>query len=206
MQRPCWKPPQTERKTKGGKNLNRSGKRCDVTIAVVGIGFALLTLLVWIPKDIDTGVIDEWRRSVRIGDAMLPTFAAVVILGASIMVGLRAMFGKSAGAPRTMSLAFIGMVVAIFALSLTVMWVAGPALVELWFGGDVPYRTLLDTAPWNYTGFVLGGTLMIFGFTALAWHRLTWRDLAIALGATIVMALLYDVPFDNLYLPPNGDF
>lgn len=186
--------------------MTRSGIRCDVTIAVVGIGFALLTLLIWIPKDIDTGVIDEWRRSVRIGDAMLPTFAAVVILGASIMVGLRAMFGKSAGAPRTMSLAFIGMVVAIFAISLTVMWVAGPALVGLWFGGDVPYRTLLDTAPWKYTGFVLGGTLMIFGFTALARHRLSWRDLAIAMFATIVMALLYDVPFDNLYLPPNGDF
>ena len=70
----------------------------------------------------------------------------------------------------------------------------------------MPYRSLIDTAPWNYTGFVLGGALMIFGFISIARHRMEWRDLGIALGAAIFIALLYDVPFDNLYLPPNGDF
>ena len=186
--------------------MDESKKRCDVTIGLVGTGLALLTLFYWIPKDIDTGVIDEWRRTVRIGDAMLPTFAAVVVLGSSLMVVLRGILGLATGGPRTMSLGFLGLVLAVFIISLSVMWVAGPALVRLWFGGDVPYRTLIDTAPWKYTGFVLGGALMVFGFIALARHRLAWRDLGIAFGATIVIALLYDLPFDNLYLPPNGDF
>ena len=186
--------------------MDESKRRCDVTIGLVGTGLAFLTLFYWIPKDIDTGVIDEWRRTVRIGDAMLPTFAAVVILGSSLMVGLRAILGLATGGPRTMSLVFMGLVLAVFAISFGVMWRAGPALVGIWFSGDVPYRTLIDTAPWKYTGFILGGALMVFGFIALARHRIVWRDLGIAFAATVVIALLFDVPFDNLYLPPNGDF
>lgn len=186
--------------------MKQSSKRNDVVIGLVGMCFALLTLFYWIPVDIDTGVIDEWRRTIRIGDAMLPTFAAIAILGSSIMIGLRAMLGLGSGGPRAMSLVFVGIVLAVIATGLTVMWVAGPAIVALRFSGDASYRTLLDTAPWKYTGFVLGGTCLVCGLTVLARHRFAWRDVGIALGATVVIALLYDLPFDNLYLPPNGDF
>lgn len=186
--------------------MDQSNKRYDVVISLVGIILALLTLFVWIPNDIDTGVIDVWRRSVRIGDAMLPTFAAVVILGSSIVIGLRAVFGHASGGPRAMSLKFMAKVLAVFIVSIAVMWSAGSALVSIWFSGEVPYRSLIDTAPWNYTGFVLGGALMIFGFISIARHRVEWGNLGIALVAAILIALLYDVPFDNLYLPPNGDF
>ncbi|GAA6208523.1 hypothetical protein NBRC116601_18160 [Cognatishimia sp. WU-CL00825] len=186
--------------------MNQSKKRYDFFISLVGIVLALLTLFVWIPTDIDTGVIDVWRRSVRIGDAMLPTFAAVVILGSSTVIGLRALHGRATGGARAMSLEFMAMVLAVFIVSIAVMWHAGPALVSLWFSGDTSYRSLIDTVPWNFTGFVLGGALMIFGFIAIARHRVERRDLGIALVATIFIALLYAVPFDNLYLPPNGDF
>ena len=186
--------------------MDRSKQTCDVIICLFGVGVALITLFVWIPRDIDTGVIDVWRRSVRIGDAMLPTFAALIILGSSIMVGLRALIGKASGGTRPMSPAYCGMVFAVLAVSIAIMWSAGPALVWMWFSGEMSYRTLLDTAPWKYTGFILGGAFLISGLIALAQHRLRLRDLGIAIVASCVIALLYDLPFDNLFLPPNGEF
>ena len=73
-------------------------------------------------------------------------------------------------------------------------------------GGETPYRVLRATAPWKYLGFALGGTVMTFGLIALSQHRPSWRLAALAFVATLVIALLYDLPFDNLLLPPNGDF
>ena len=70
-------------------------------------------------------------------------------------------------------------------------------------GGE--YRLLRDTAPWKYLGFVVGGTFMIFTLMSLADGRLRLMRLAMALLVTVIMALLYDLPFDDLQLPPNGD-
>lgn len=122
------------------------------------------------------------------------------------MIGVRALLNRASGTPRSMSWVFLISSLAIVVLSLFIMWKAGPLFVGLWFSGEEPYRKFIDTAPWKYTGFILGGTLMVFAFMALAGHRLKWRDAAMAFIATVIIALLYDLPFDNLFLPPNGDF
>ena len=86
------------------------------------------------------------------------------------------------------------------------MLLTGPILAWIVTGGETPYRVLRATAPWKYLGFALGGTVMTFGLIALSQHRPSWRLAALAFVATLVIALLYDLPFDNLLLPPNGDF
>jgi len=89
---------------------------------------------------------------------------------------------------------------------MALMLLTGPILAWIVTGGETPYRVLRATAPWKYLGFALGGTVMTFGLIALSQHRPSWRLAALAFVATLVIALLYDLPFDNLLLPPNGDF
>ena len=36
-------------------------------------------------------------------------------------------------------------------------------------------------------------------------EQLSWRAMLIALAAVAGIILLYDVPFDDILLPPNGD-
>ena len=79
---------------------------------------------------------------------------------------------------------------------------AGPLLAT---GVDGGYRPLRATPPWSYLGFVLGGTVLIGALTGLVNRQQSLRDYAIGLAAALIIALLYDLPFDDLVLPPNGD-
>ena len=36
-------------------------------------------------------------------------------------------------------------------------------------------------------------------------RQVRWSRVLLALGVTLILALLYDVPFEDLLLPPNGD-
>jgi hypothetical protein len=67
------------------------------------------------------------------------------------------------------------------------------------------YRDLRDTLPWKYIGFLLGSTGLITTCIAAIETRFSWRALLIALVATTALMALYDLPFDDLLLPPNGD-
>ena len=185
--------------------MNRRGYIREIAVGVLGIGFALLALLIWIPLDIDTGVIDVWRRSVRIGDAMLPVFSAGGLLLSGAVVVLRTILRGTAEVPGAIDPRFLFWGALIMAAGIGAMLVTGPLLVWIWSAGETPYRLLLDTAPWKYAGFVTGGWIMSFGFMALAGHRFSGRMALIALIATVLIALVYDLPFDSLLLPPNGD-
>ena len=50
-----------------------------------------------------------------------------------------------------------------------------------------------------------GGTVMVAGLIAVVEQRLTAAALAAALLSAAALAVFYDVPFDDLLLPPNGD-
>lgn len=186
--------------------MTQSNKLIEILIGLSGAGFALVVLLVWIPADIDTGLIDVWRRTIRIGDAMLPTFAATGILLTAIAIAVRALLNRGPSEHREASIVYLLAVFLILVVSLTLMWVTGPFVVGLLHPSDVTYRMLIATVPWKYLGFMLGGTVLTVGFIALSQHKLNWRQVGIAVLATLAIALLYDLPFDNLYLPPNGDF
>ena len=62
-----------------------------------------------------------------------------------------------------------------------------------------------DTAPWKYIGFILGGVVLIAGLIALVEGRVSLRGVVLGLMATFALIVVYDLPFDDLLLPPNGD-
>ena len=165
------------------------------------IAFALLVALVWIPLDTDTWLVERKRGRYIVGDSLAPALAAVFVLIAGLMLVLDR---KSQGEkPSRDNLAFIGAMIGIGGVCLLVMRWAGPVAATLLASEE--YRLLRDTAPWKYIGFVLGGVALIFTMIAFVEERPSWRALLIALAAVAGIILLYDVPFDDILLPPNGD-
>lgn len=164
------------------------------------IAFALILAFIWIPLDTDTGLAERSRGRYVVGDSLAPTLAAVFIL----VSGLMLVFERHAvdPSPSRQNILFIAAIIGIGILGILIMRWAGPLLAGL-AGED--YRLLRDTVPWKYTGFGLGGGAMVFGMIAFVEERPSWRALWIALAAVAGIILLYDLPFDDILLPPNGD-
>jgi hypothetical protein len=174
----------------------------DRWLGLVTLLAALVVLLVWIPRDVDSGIAEVVRRRTVLGDALAPTVAATLLA----LAGLGLLIGRGAeDVPRLdmTSLRWMLSLCAVMAVSLALMRWTGPAAAALLGAGE--YRLLRADLPWKYLGFLIGGTLMIFALTSLAEGRIRPRRLALAFAAALIMALLYDLPFDDLQLPPNGD-
>ena len=93
----------------------------------------------------------------------------------------------------------------ILAVGFSLMRYAGPVVVRLINVEKVEYRVVRDTVPWKYIGFTLGGTFLVTALIAWTERKLRLVHLLIGLGATLMLIALYDLPFDDLLLPPNGD-
>ncbi|WP_282182127.1 tripartite tricarboxylate transporter TctB family protein [Aliiroseovarius marinus] len=165
------------------------------------IAFALILAFIWIPFDTDTGLVERSRGRYIVGDGLAPTMAAVFILISGVMLLLER--GAENHHPNRHNMFFIGAIIACGVIGILLMRWTGPAITSV-FGGE-EYRLLRDTVPWKYMGFIVGGVVMIFGMIAFVEERLSWRALWIALAAVAGIILLYDVPFDDVLLPPNGD-
>ncbi|MDP7426160.1 MAG: hypothetical protein QF394_12185, partial [Rhodospirillales bacterium] len=59
--------------------------------------------------------------------------------------------------------------------------------------------------PYKYLGYVLGGFFMVFGLIRVVENRFSASAAWASIIAVLVLTILYDVPFENLLLPPNGD-
>ncbi|WP_419906996.1 hypothetical protein [Hoeflea sp.] len=182
--------------------------RSNLVLGICFAAFALLLIFVWIPLDTDTGLIEKVRRQVTIGDALAPTVAGLFLLiGGLILI----LFERNAPDQPEIDLVNLGFMAVVFVLlasSFLVMRYGGPALVALVnLSRETPleYRLLRDSAPWKYTGFFFGGTLMIGGLISLVEGRVTPRAVLTGVIAVLVMIAIYDLPFDDLLLPPNGD-
>lgn len=176
------------------------GPAFSTWLGLACLAFALLLVFVWIPLDTDSGIVETVRRRLTIGDAMAPTLAGVLIGLGGCLVVLRP------GPPAALSadnLRFLVLLLVVCAVALELMRWTGPLLAALF--SDVDYRVLRDTAPWKYAGFLTGGTVLIAGLIGFAERRLRWRMLAVAVVACLVLIAVYDMPFDDLLLPPNGD-
>jgi len=192
------------------------------------IGFALVLLVVWIPLDVDGGVTERARGATRVGDALAPWVAGVLVAlaGAMLLVGAwrggdgggggvrdgdgDGVVNRGARGPVS-ALKFLLLLVTVFTVTIILYRYTGPAAVELaravaGTGDALPdYRLLRDTAPWKYFGYFAGSWFMVFALIALTERRCTWRAALIAAAAPALIALCYDAPFDDLLLPPNGD-
>ncbi|MDA7425320.1 hypothetical protein [Thalassococcus lentus] len=168
-------------------------------LAFFFLTFAAVLIFVWVPLDTGTGLVEKVRRKFIIGDALGPTVAAAVIAIGAVLVMMRPSEGKAL--TKTNLYWMLGLF-ALFAVSLLLMRYAGPIAASF---TETGYRPLRATPPWNYIGFLIGGTVMIGGLTGLASRRLAPRDFVIGFVAALAIALLYDLPFEDLILPPNGD-
>ncbi len=186
----------------------QSSLRPNLILAIGMALFALATALFWIPLDSSTGFIEKVRRQITIGDALAPTVACgFILLGAVLLLLERNQ--KNPGTSDWQHIRFGAMLLSLLLCSFVIMWQAGPLVVKLhnWINNDtLQYRLLRDTVPWKYSGFVSGGVIAIAGTICLTERRFSLRALVVAIVAVAVMILIYDLPFDDLLLPPNGDY
>ena len=181
-----------------------SHSRSNLITGLVFLAFAALVAFIWVPLDVETGLVEKVRRRIMIGDALAPTVAAFFIgLGGLVLV----LFERKAPDQPSVKLAhvtFVGIQIAILVIGFLIMLYAGPLAVSL-FSGDTEYRLLRDTAPWKYVGYFLGGIFIVAGLISQSEGRLTLRSVVIAIGVVVALIIIYDVPFEDLLLPPNGD-
>ena len=177
--------------------------------------FALVLLLVWIPADVASGVIEQVRRQVVIGDALAPTvwstgigLLGLLLLLASLLRLHEGVAETPGGGPTWANLRYLLTLLATIVGALLVMTHAGPWVVGIAqaLGSDVDtYRSLRATRPWKYIGYLAGGFLLVFALMSYTSQRISLRLALIAAAAVLFMAMAYDLPFKNLLLPPNGD-
>lgn len=177
---------------------------------VLGLGvltLALVAMVIWVPADTGSGIVERIRGQNRIGDAMGPTVAFAILGLAGIVLSVEAL-RTSASERRSISLGrpqlgFLALMFAIFLASLLAMRWTGPALGALLT--EEGYRPLRASLPWKYLGYVTGGTILVGSLIALSERRLTVRAVVIGFVAALLLAMFYDLPFRGFLLPPNGD-
>jgi hypothetical protein len=176
----------------------------DFLLGIGGLVAGCLILIVWIPLDVETGLIEKVRSRVVIGDSLAPSLSALVLIVAGLMQTIQSFRTRGTGSAELSwnSVKYVGLMLALLGLSMAAMRWTGPIAAHV---GHADYRSLRDTVPWKYIGYLLGGSTMVFGLISMIEGRLRWRVLIISVLAVLALMLVYDLPFDNLLLPPNGD-
>lgn len=174
----------------------------DTVLAAILLAFAATLLLFWLPGGTDTGLYEIRRGKFTIGDALAPAFAGTVMA----VAGLLLLFGpKAHDAPKldTGHVKFLSAMIAIVLAGMVLMRWTGPAATMLFADDD--YRLLRDTVPWKYLGFASGGFVIVAGASAVVEGRFSRSAALAGIVAVLLIIALYDLPFDDLLLPPNGD-
>lgn len=198
------------------------GRRTAPGIGDFGFGAAtliaaLLALLVWIPLDIKGGFV-ELNRAGRLepGDAFFPGLLAATLLLLGLVqlavAAVRRWRGRAQRAPGAITmanLAFLARFLAIVLTGLALMYGFGPLTVAALKAVGLleqSYRQLIDTVPYKYLGYLLGGGVL--GLGLIAWAEGRVRRAAV-LAVILVLATavaIFDVLLTNIPLPPNADF
>lgn len=173
----------------------------DRWLGLIFIVFSLLLIFVWIPLDVETGYLEKVRRAVVLGDSLGPALAGGIMLLGGLLLLLKP--DHNAAPLDRKNMRWLLLLLLSVVISVVIMRYAG-SLVS-WLAGAGEYRVLRDTLPWKYIGFLLGGGFLVFTLMTLAAGRFSWLQLLIAIITTLLIAMFYDLPFDNLLLPPNGD-
>lgn len=185
-------------------------RHTELLIALVGAVLAALVLFVWIPADTQTAMIETFRRQTYLGDAFLPSLAAAGMLvaaaGQLAVTWRRRDVRSESRLVDHVTVTFFVLFSAIVGASLALMFWAGPLLWDLLGNGERSYRQMRDTVPWKFVGFILGGMVMVGGIITLLEGQLRVRTVVLAAVFVAVLILIFDVPFDTILLPPNGDW
>ena len=171
------------------------------------LAFSLCCLLLWIPSDIDTGLVETVRRRNVIGDSLAPVVAMILTAIAALALMRQSHDDGPFQNQGRWHLVF-GFYVVVFTVTLLIMRFAGPLLVTiatLVTQDDMSYRNLRNIRPLKYVGFVGGGTFLLCCFSHFMDRSLTLKRALLFLAISIVIALFFDLPFEDILLPPNGD-
>ena len=174
----------------------------DTVLAVILLAFAAVLLLFWLPADTDTGLYEIKRGKYTIGDALAPAFAGTIMA----VAGLLLLFGPAARDTARLDtdhVWFLSAMIAIVLAGMALMRWAGPLATILFAADD--YRLLRDTVPWKYLGFASGGFVIVAGASSVVEGRFSRNAALAGIVAILLIIALYDLPFDDLLLPPNGD-
>ncbi|MEM7472600.1 MAG: hypothetical protein AAF340_14725 [Pseudomonadota bacterium] len=182
--------------------------RSNLFIGLFCIAFALVLIFIWIPLDTKTGIVERARGKYVIGDALAPTVAAgFVLLGGLLLL----MFERHAKLQPILSLSkikFVASLIAVIIVGFGVMRFAGPIAVEVanMFRDDpMEYRLLRATPGWKHIGYIFGGMIIVSGIIAIVERKMSRRALMTGLAVVVILIAVFDLPFDDLLLPPNGD-
>ena len=182
--------------------------RSNLYLGLICVVVALVLIFIWIPLDTKTGIVEQSRGKFIIGDALAPTVAAgFVLLGGLVL----SVFERSADAQpdlRKDQITFVAMLSAVVIVSIGIMRFAGPAAAEftnMFRNEPIEYRLLRATPGWKHIGFILGGVTMVSGIVAIVENRLSSRAVLTGIVAVLVLIAVFDLPFEDLLLPPNGD-
>ena len=182
--------------------------RSNLVLALTVLCFAGLVLFLWIPLDVDTGLVEKQRRRTVIGDALAPTVAGVFLFIGALGVLIFERNKPDQESLSARNVWFLTQALIVIVASFVVMRYAGPlsvSLINLLTASEHDYRLLRDTTPWKHIGYFLGGVMLVSGLIGLVQGRLSWRVIGIGIGAVLALIGVYDLPFEDLLLPPNGD-
>ena len=158
-------------------------------------------VFVWVPLDVDSGIVENVRRRLVIGDSLGPVVAGFVLAVGGLLTALKPK--KDSGSLGQSNLSWIAYLVILISVSLVLVRYSGPAIAGLLT--ESGYRPLRNTLPWKYVGHLVGGTIMVSALIGLTARRIRWSHWAMGFLAAFSIALIFDIPFEDLLLPPNGD-
>ncbi len=182
----------------------------DQIMALVLAILGLVGLVFWIPNDIETGLVETFRRQTFIGDALIPTIAASAILLCSCLLFISGLRHKPDEPPNDNSLdleglGFLLIVATIITVSLVLMFWLGSFAVSV-FEDESSYREMRDSVPYKHLGFLVGGSSLMIGLISLIEGSIRIQRVVLAVAAVVLLIVVFDLPFDSLLLPPNGDW
>ncbi len=206
-------------------------------LGILALLLCCAIVFVWIPLDVETGIIEKVRRQVRLGDAFAPTLAALLIGLGGVLLLLQQQIrnpknsdssdnvkptsstnsgsvstngsiakkpGQSVRLLQRSDFLHALIILLLASLSILLMRYVGPMVLYL-FDVEAEYRLLRDTAPWKYIGFTVGAIFMIVTLIAYTEKRIKPVHFFVAIVVVLLLIVFYDLPFDDLLLPPNGD-
>ena len=188
----------------------------EIGFGVACVGFALLALSVWFPRDI-VGGFTETNAAGKVGpgDAFFPTLLASSILLLGGIHVLKTLITSRGSAERQTigrlsqaNFSFLVRFHLVVGLGLAAMYLLGPLTVAVsnaLLGGTATYRELVDTPPYKYVGYVSGALLITLPLIHWASGRTTLRTAVVVVAVILATIVLFDGLLRNVQLPPNAD-
>ena len=191
----------------------------DIGFGVVMLLGGLTALFVWFPLDIRGAFIEAGISGKRQpGDAFFPVLLACGIVALSALHLVASLFRRGPvddedtaerGRLSPANLKFLVMFHAIVLAGMATMYWLGPLVVGLLNGlgaVDASYRQLVDTPPYKYIGYVVGGGTMTLALIGWAERGVSRRHIVTVALVILAVIFIFDGLLNNVQLPPNADY